>query len=157
MNILTQELLKPDLPLFEFVIRDAPYPMNNWYWPQPLEVAPFCFLAFGEFLMDEVSYLFKIKGHFDRYDLTNFQTKAELSGLIDNIEREIAEIQSHNQEKFLARFGSSLKSLTGMVSPEELAEHWEILRSDLIEILSLICQQAQIALRDGKTVAIIGI
>ena len=157
MNILTRELLRQDRPLFEFVLRDAPYLMNNWYWPEPPEVAPFCFLAFGEFLMDEVYYLFKINGDFDPYDLTNFQTKSELTGLIGNIEREIEGIRSQNQEKFLARFGFSLKSLTSMASTEELAEYWEVLRSDLIEILSLIGQQAQIALRDGKTVAIVGI
>jgi hypothetical protein len=156
LEILTYELLRQDTPLFEFVIRDAPYPMNNCYWPQPSEVDPFCFLAFGEFLMDELCHLFTINGQFDLYELTNFHTKPELIGLIINIEIEVAKLRSYDQEDFLKRFGFVLKILTS-VDSEKLADQWDVLRSDLIEILYLICGQTEKALRDGKTVGIVGI
>ncbi len=159
MKILTQEVLRKDGPLFEFVLHDEPYPLNNWNWYQPreTEVAPFCFLEFGEAIMEQMYHLFMLNGEFDQYDVTNFHADSELQCLMGNIEIEVAGLLCLDRETFLGRFGSSLNYLADINNLEHVAGNWEIARSDFIQIFRLIGQKALIALQEGKTLSIVGI
>ena len=158
MRLLTQEILRKDRPLFEFVIRDKPYPINNYYWPDRSEVAPYCFLEFGEFIMDELFAVFKINGKFDPYDLTNYYLATELDTLTNNIETEINNLLQLNQESFLNKFGgASFIYILDVDTFEEARSQWEDLRADIIEILLLIKEKAGFALQEEKNLAIVGI
>ena len=78
MKILTHDVLRRDGPLFEFVLRDVPYSRDPWYWPAKEEVTPYCFLEFGEALLEHFAHLFRLNGEFDPYEVTAFQTVTSL-------------------------------------------------------------------------------
>ncbi len=157
MKLLTQDAMRHDGPLFEFVVIDEPYSMEPWYWPRKEEVTPFCFLEFGEAVMKHVFHLFRLNGAFDPYEITNFQTNYERQGLVSNIDGEIARLHGFNREMFLERFGFSLDYLAGAHRLELAADHWHTLWSDIVEILHLIREKALEALKGGKTLSIVGI
>lgn len=154
---MTQEALCNDGPLFDFVLLDEPYPRTGSYWPHTWEVTPYCFLEFGEAIMETLFRFFRGFEGFDPYDVTDFQTESELGTFIILIDCEIAMFEDLDRKMFLERFGSSLEYLAAVHHIELSADQWQIIRSDFIEILRIVRRKAEEALLTGKTLSIVGI
>lgn len=156
MKILTQAVLKRDLPIFDFIVREQGERLAGRPGYGGDGQLPYCFLQIGKYLLTEWITLFEKDGGFDPYAITDYQGD-DLKSFIERLLVRRMLLEALSKDQFINSFQ---RCLTGMLGEDEVAcqveSSWQVYRDDLIEILSCMYTYADSAYAHGRVISIIG-